>query len=42
MHEVLDDLQDTLKETIKTRDQFIDAVSIEHDLVVSQKDKIKQ
>jgi hypothetical protein len=40
MHDVIDELQDTLVNTIKTRDQFIDAVTIEHELVVQQKDEL--
>lgn len=41
MHEVIDELQDTLVNTIKTRDQFIDAVTEEHELVIKQKDEIQ-
>ena len=42
MHAVVEDLQETLVQTIKTRDQFIEAVSQEHELVVKNQQTLRE
>ena len=41
MHEVIEDLRETLTQAIRTRDQFIEAVSQEHELVVKNQQTLK-